>query len=207
MSIDINGWQLQLQPGLIEFVEEEYQTKEIAPPRELLFKALELTSKAETNVVIFGQDPYPTAGVATGLAFSSNNGLPASLRNLFKELESDLGIVRTNPNLEDWATQGVLLLNTALTVEIGNAGSHSKIGWIDVTKQVIEQLNDREDQIIYVLLGAHAHKLEGYIAADNIVLKYTHPSPLAAYRGFWGCQMFSEINENLQRLGKTKIEF
>lgn len=207
MEFYVNDWKLDIDKQLLDFIECEYSTKDIAPSRENLYKALELTSKTETKVVIFGQDPYPTKGVATGLAFSSNNVLPASLRNLFKELESDLGVVRTNTNLEDWATQGVLLLNTALTVEVGNAGSHSKIGWIEVTKQVIEQLNVREDSVVYVLLGAHAQKLEKYINEDNIVLKYTHPSPLSAYRGFWGCKMFSAINESLVRQGKSKINF
>lgn len=207
MLLEINNWKLDLEAEFVDFIDEEYKAKDIAPPKEKLYKALELTSPSDVKVVIFGQDPYPTKGVATGLAFSSNNVLPASLRNLFKELESDLGIVRTDTNLEDWALQGVLLLNTALTVEVGNAGSHSKVGWIEVTKQVIEQLNCRHDQVIYVLLGGHAQKLEKYIADKDIVLKYTHPSPLAAYRGFWGCKLFSAINANLEQLGHSKINF
>lgn len=205
--MEINGWKLDIDQELIDFIEKEYQTKEIAPSRDKIYHALELTSLADTKVVIFGQDPYPTKGVATGLAFSSNNGLPASLRNLFKELESDLGIVRTNPNLEDWAKQGILLLNTSLTVEVGNAGSHAKIGWIEVTKQVIEQLNMRPGKTIYVLLGAHAQKLEKFIADDELVLKFTHPSPLSAYRGFWGCKMYSQINNELAKLHLEPIEF
>ncbi len=205
--MEINGWKLDIDQELIDFIENEYQTKEIAPSRDKIYHALELTSLADTKVVIFGQDPYPTKGVATGLAFSSNNGLPASLRNLFKELESDLGIVRTNPNLEDWAKQGILLLNTSLTVEVGNAGSHAKIGWIEVTKQVIEQLNLRPGKTIYVLLGAHAQKLEKFIADDDLVLKFTHPSPLSAYRGFWGCKMYSQINNELAKLQLEPIEF
>lgn len=207
MKIVVNDWKLELDQQLVDFVTTEYKTKEIAPAKDKIYYALELTSLASTKVVIFGQDPYPTKGVATGLAFSSNDILPASLRNLFKELESDLGIVRTDTNLEDWAKQGILLLNTALTVEVGNAGSHSKVGWIEVTKQVIEQLNRRQEQVIYVLLGGHAQKLEKYIADKDIVLKYTHPSPLAAYRGFWGCKLFSEINTNLEQLGHSKINF
>lgn len=203
----INGWNINLEQEFIDFIETEYATKDIAPSRENLFKALELTSPSATKVVIFGQDPYPTKGVATGLAFSSNNTLPASLRNLFIELESDLGIKRTNPILDDWSQQGILLLNTSLTVVVGDAGSHSKIGWIDVTKQVIEQLNDRKEPVIYVLLGNHAKQLEKYIASKDIVLKYTHPSPLSAYRGFRGCKMFSNINQKLEALGSQKIDF
>ncbi len=207
MKLTINDWNLNIDQQLLEFVAEQYQTRDIAPAKDKIYHALELTSRADTKVVIFGQDPYPTKGVATGLAFSSNGVLPASLRNMFKELESDLGIIRTDTNLEDWATQGVLLLNTALTVEVGNAGSHSNIGWMEVTKQVIEQLNDRDDKVIYVLLGAHAQKLERYISDKDIVLKYTHPSPLAAYRGFWGCKMYSEINHQLAILSKSPINF
>lgn len=207
MQFTINDWNLDIDQQLLDFIDQEYQTKDIAPPRNLLYRALELTAKADTKVVIFGQDPYPTKGVATGLAFSSNQSLPASLRNLFKELETDLGIARANPNLEDWAEQGVLLLNTSLTVEVGNAGSHSNIGWIEVTKQVIDQLNQRNKPVIYVLLGGHAQKLERYIEGDNIVLKYTHPSPLSAYRGFWGCKMFSTINQHLVELGETPIDY
>lgn len=207
MELIVNDWKLNIEQQLIDFIDQEYQTKSIAPQRDKIYLALELTSKADTKVVIFGQDPYPTEGVATGLAFSSNLQFPPSLQNLFKELETDIGVVRTNTNLEDWAKQGILLLNTSLTVEVGNAGSHSKIGWIDVTKQVIEQLNERSQPVIYVLLGAHAQKLEKYISADNIILKYTHPSPLSAYRGFWNCKMFSAINNNLEQLGSTPINF
>lgn len=203
----INEWNINLDQEFIEFIESEYATKDVAPSRENLFKALELTSPSATKVVIFGQDPYPTKGVATGLAFSSNNTLPASLRNLFTELESDLGIKRTNPILDDWAQQGILLLNTSLTVVVGEAGSHSKIGWIDVTKQVIGQLNERKQPVVYVLLGNHAKQLEKYITTKDIVLKYTHPSPLSAYRGFWGCKIFSNINEQLAALGSEKINF
>lgn len=207
MKLEINDWQFNIDSELIDFIKHEYQTKVIAPPRENIDRALQLTAKAETKVVIFGQDPYPTSGVATGLAFSSNSQLPPSLRNLFKELESDLGIVRTDPNLEDWAKQGILLLNTSLTVEVGNPGSHSGIGWMDVTKQVIEQLNVQQRPIVYVLLGAHAQKLAKYIDDDNIILQYTHPSPLSAYRGFWGCKMFSAINNSLEQLGASPINF
>ncbi|WOO86671.1 uracil-DNA glycosylase [Mollicutes bacterium LVI A0039] len=203
----INDWHLDIDDQLVEFIDHEYQNKEIAPPRELLFRALELTSVQDVKVVIFGQDPYPTKGVATGLAFSSNGTLPASLRNMFKELYTDLNIIRTNTNLEDWAAQGVLLLNTSLTVEVGNAGSHSKIGWIDVTNQVIKQINDLHRSVVFVLLGTHAQKLSTSIDSKHVILKFTHPSPLSAYRGFWDCKMYSQINTNLLNHGYAPIDF
>ncbi len=207
MEIKIKDWQLNISNELWSKIEEEYKTKEITPSKKDIFKALELTSLEQTRVVIFGQDPYPTKGVATGLAFSSNGKLPASLRNLFKELEDDLGINRIETDLTDWAKQGILLLNTTLTVEVGNANSHSKLGWIDVTNQVIEQINEQSRPIIFVLLGGHAQKLEKLIAPHHCILKYTHPSPLSAYRGFFGSKMFSEINTTLTELGYSEIQF
>ncbi len=203
MEIKVNDWNLEICNDLLNKIEEEYKTKDIAPQKEDIFRALKLTSLEDTKVVIFGQDPYPTKGVATGLAFSSNGKLPASLRNMFKELESDLGIERVDTDLSDWAKQGVLLLNTTLTVEVGNANSHSKLGWISVTNQVIEQLNQKESPVIFVLLGGHAQKLEDKISQKHCILKYTHPSPLSAYRGFFGCNMYSNINTLLE---KNKIE-
>lgn len=207
MKIEINDWTLDVDHQLLEFIESEYKTKEIAPPQELIYKAFELTSLSNVNVVIFGQDPYPTKGVATGLAFSSNTNLPASLRNMFKELESDLGISRTDSNLDDWAKQGILLLNTALTVEVGNAGSHSNIGWFEVTTQVISQINDLSRPVIFVLLGSNAKKLRKYINTKHPVLEFTHPSPLSAYRGFFGSNMYSQINEQLKTNGYAEIDF
>lgn len=207
MEIKVNDWLLQLEDQLWDKVEDEYATKDIAPAKEDIFKALKLTPVENTRVVIFGQDPYPTKGVATGLAFSSHGTLPASLRNMFKELESDLGIARTDTDLSDWAKQGVLLLNTTLTVEVGNANSHSKLGWIDVTNQVIEQLNSKSEQVVFVLLGGHAQKLEKMIDEHHLVLKYTHPSPLSAYRGYFGCKMFSQINAALKVNGFEQIDF
>lgn len=203
----VNNWELELDQELIDFIDHEYVSKEIAPPKEALFRALELTSREAVNVVIFGQDPYPTKGVATGLAFSSNNTLPASLRNMFKELESDLGIKRVNPNLDDWAKQGVLLLNTALTVEIGKPGSHSQIGWLNVTKQVIAQINSFDRPVIFVLLGGHAKKLAKAIDQKHLIIECTHPSPLAAYRGFFDSKLFSKINDNLTLFGYPEIKF
>lgn len=207
MNKEINGWELNLSDHLVEFIADAYQNTNVAPAEENLYKAFELTPKEAVKVVIFGQDPYPTAGVATGLAFSSQTTLPASLRNMFKELESDLGIVRTNPNLDDWAKQGVLLLNTALTVEVGAPGSHSKVGWSDVTNQVIEQINQLEHVVIFVLLGGHAKRLKKQIADHHVVLEFVHPSPLSAYRGFFGSGMYSQINHQLAECGSEPIDF
>lgn len=203
----INKWCLNLSVEFEERIEFEYKTKEIEPPRELLYKALELTSPDNVKVVIYGQDPYPTKGVATGLAFSSNKTLPPSLRNMFKELESDLGITRTNYNLEDWAKQGVLLLNTTLTVEVGNAGGHKKIGWDDVINGINQQINNLERPILFVLLGNHAKQYKTEIASKHSVLEFTHPSPLSAYRGFFGSKMYTQINQELKKLGYSEINF
>lgn len=207
MKKQINGWNLELNQELVEFIEQAYQTTNVAPSQEKIYYALELTSISDVSVVIFGQDPYPTAGVATGLAFSSNNQLPASLRNMFKELEADLGVVRTDTNLADWARQGVLLFNTSLTVEVGNAGSHSKVGWQQVTEQVIDQINELDRKVIFVLLGGHAQKLKSKIDDHHVILEFVHPSPLAAYRGFFGSRMYSQINDNLETLGYPAIDF
>ncbi len=203
----INGWEINLSPELQAKIDSEYATKDITPPRSLLFKALELTAREQVKVVIYGQDPYPTHGVATGLAFSSNNGLPASLRNMFKELEADLGVIRTDPNLEDWAKQGILLLNSALTCEVGMAGSHSKLGWKDVVGDLTNQINQLDRPVIFVLLGGHAKQYKQIIDPKHIVLEFTHPSPLSAYRGFFGSKMYSKINQQLVDNGYTPIEF
>lgn len=207
MQKEINGWNLNLDQKLVDYIELAYKTTNVAPKQEKIYYALELTSIDDVSVVIFGQDPYPTAGVATGLAFSSNNQLPASLRNMFKELEADLGVIRSDTNLADWAKQGVLLLNTSLTVEVGNAGSHSNVGWQQVTEQVIEQINNLDRQVIFVLLGGHAQKLKSKIADQHVILEFVHPSPLAAYRGFFGSKMYSQINNNLEILGYPPIDF
>ncbi len=207
MIKQISDWQLEIEDSLWSQIQTEYKTKEITPPQDKLFLAFELTSLEQTKVVIFGQDPYPTRGVATGLAFSANNICPHSLRNLFKELHADLGIERTNTDLSDWAKQGVLLLNTALTVQVGKAGSHSKIGWDKLIYNVIDQLNVKNEKVIFVLLGNNAKKLKKNIKDSHIVLEFTHPSPLSAYRGFWGCKMFSAINDNLTQNNQTPIQF
>lgn len=207
MQKNINGWELEIDDTLWDFIVSEYAKKNIAPDFQNIFRAFELTSFSDTKVVIFGQDPYPTQGVATGLAFSSNTTLPASLRNMFKELNTDLGVSRTDSNLEDWSKQGVLLLNTALTVEVGKPGSHSKIGWIELVKQVILKISAKKEPVVFVLLGKQAQNLKRYIDSKDIILEFVHPSPLSAYRGFFGSKMFSKINNELEKHGYEEIIF
>lgn len=205
--LKVNDWKIELTEEFQQFINSEYETKDIAPNKDKLYYALELTSLRDVKVVIFGQDPYPTKGVATGLAFSSNGKLPPSLKNMYKELETDLGISRTDPNLEDLAKQGILLLNTSLSVEVGKPGSHSKIGWMNVTNQVIDQINNLDRPVVFVLLGNHAQGLKSKINDKHIILEYTHPSPLSAYRGFFGCKMFSTINRKLVENDYEEIKF
>lgn len=179
----------------------------IYPTANLRFRALQLCPPEAVRVVILGQDPYHTAGKADGLAFSIPSGFGgrlAALGNIFKELDADLGQVRTNTDLSDWARQGVLLLNTALTVADGAPKSHAKLGWSNLVDQVIAQTAQRPTA--YLLWGQDAHKRapEGDM---HLILKHTHPSPLSAYRGFFGSRPFSTLNEWLIATDKQPIEW
>lgn len=203
----VNGWNLEMNNELWKQIEEEYNCKNISPKREDMLKAFELTSLDNVKVVIFGQDPYPKEGVATGLAFSANGNVPASLRNMYKELEDDLGIVRTDPNLEDWAMKGILLLNTSLIVEVGNANSHKDLPWNELIEVVINQIDSTHSDVVYVLLGNNAKKLKQLISEKQTILEFVHPSPLSARRGYFGCKMFSKINASLKDNGKEQIDF
>lgn len=183
----------------------------VYPNPEQRFKALELTTFADTKVVILGQDPYHGPGQAHGLAFSVPNGLtkPPSLRNIHKELCSDLGI---NPpkhgDLSSWAKQGVLLLNSSLSVISGQAGSHSKLGWHTFTDQIIRHLNNRRQAIVFMLWGKHAMGKSDLITAkQHLVLTAAHPSPLSAYRGFFGCKHFSKANAYLKQNAHQAINW
>lgn len=191
---------------LMSQVNQAYQVSTIYPAYQNIFRAFELTPFAEVKVVIFGQDPYHN-GQATGLAFSvsSDEKLPASLRNIFQELESDLGIKRTNGDLTDWSKQGVLLLNTALTVEAHQANSHQNLGWSTFIQDVISYLNQRHD-IIYVLWGKQAQKLKPMIK-NGYFIESVHPSPLSAYRGFFGSAPFSKINQILAEKNEQLINW
>ena len=183
---------------LREFLKEEYSTKTIYPNMHNIFEALKHTSYKDTKVLILGQDPYHGENQAHGLAFSvqPNVAIPPSLLNIYKELKNDIGcFIPNNGYLIPWADQGVLLLNTALTVRAHEANSHKGKGWEIFTDRIIELLNDREDPVIFVLWGANARKKKDFIDLNkHYVLEAPHPSPLSASRGFFGCGHFSKIN-------------
>ena len=183
---------------------------EIFPKDDILFNAYNLCALSDVKVVIFGQDPYPKKGQADGLSFSSNfdNEIPKSLANIFKEIESDLGIINTSPELKNWAHQGVLLLNRYLSVEEGKPQSHSSIGWDNLTIATIKLLNDKRQNIVYLLWGNESKKLAEFINDEqNLVLISPHPSPLSAYRGFLGCKHFSKANNYLKSYNKEPINW
>lgn len=202
-------WQLQLETAfsspdfqkLEAFVEEAYMNHTIYPEKSHIFKAFQLTPFDQVRVVIIGQDPYHGPHQATGLSFSvpMTEKLPPSLRNIYKELYEDLGITRIHGNLEDWARQGVLMINDVLTVEAGKARSHRGKGWEKFTQAVIEKLNEKKDPVIFVLWGNDAIKKSDWIHPPHIIIKGPHPSPLSAYRGFFGSKPFSTINNNLDQ--------
>ena len=192
------------------FVKQEYKTKTIFPPYQNIFDALRFTDYDEVKVVILGQDPYHGLGEAHGLSFSVRNGvkMPPSLLNIFKELYSDLGIKRTKTDLTDWANQGVLLLNSIMTVEKDKPLSHKNKGWEMFTDTVISKLNERVDPIIFVLWGSFARSKKELITNKNhIIIESVHPSPLSASRGFFGSRPFSKINKYLKTMSKKEIEW
>jgi uracil-DNA glycosylase len=196
---------------LAQFVKEEYNTKTIYPPGGLIFNAFNLCPFQNVKAVIIGQDPYHGPGQAHGLCFSvrENVGFPPSLINIFKEIESDLGIKRpTNGNLERWAAQGVLLLNATLTVRAHLAGSHQKKGWEQFTDSVISKLNSEKEHVVFFLWGAYAQKKgETIDRSKHLVLESVHPSPLSASRGFFGNKHFSKCNNYLVENGIVPIDW
>lgn len=196
---------------LLSFLDEETkQGKKIYPPREDIFNAFRLTPYEKVKVVILGQDPYHGEGQAHGLCFSVRKGIkpPPSLVNIFKELKSDLGLpIPEHGCLEDWARQGVMLLNAVLTVEDGKAGSHHKKGWEQFTDKVVELLNQKEN-VVFVLWGSPAQKKAQQLdEKKHLVLKSVHPSPLSAHRGFFGTRPFSRINAYLKEHGMREIDW
>ena len=196
---------------LQDFLEEEYSSRRIFPPREDLFSAFRLTAPDKVRVLILGQDPYHDDGQAHGLAFSVRPGVrfPPSLRNIFQERLDDLGIpVPSHGSLESWAEQGVLLLNTVLTVRAHEPASHKKHGWEEFTDAVIRTVVSRTSPVVFVLWGAPAQKKKRLIdTTRHIVLESAHPSPLSAYRGFFGSRPFSRINEALRAHGFAEIDW
>ncbi|WP_322889232.1 MULTISPECIES: uracil-DNA glycosylase [unclassified Yoonia] len=182
--------------------------RDVLPPPALAFAALERCQPAAIKVVILGQDPYHTPDKADGLAFSINPafaGNLASLGNIFKEIQSDTGQSRSKTNLHDWADQGVLLLNTALSVAPGQAGAHSKLGWDVLVGQVLARLNPAPRA--FILWGAQAQKYAGPLAAHHLILTSAHPSPLSAHRGFFGSRPFSKVNDWLKDRGDIPINW
>lgn len=196
---------------LREFLKEEYSTKEIFPDMYEIFNALKYTSYKDTKVIILGQDPYHNNGQAHGLAFSVKKGIktPPSLLNIYKELNEEMGLyIPNNGYLVKWARQGVLLLNTALTVRAHQANSHKGMGWEIFTDNIIKKLSDREEAVIFVLWGANARSKKKLIdKSRHYILEAPHPSPLSAYRGFFDCGHFLKINEILESIGKEKIDW
>ena len=213
-----NDWDLILKDEfhkpyfikLVKFLNEECKKKVIYPKNSDLFKALKETSYKDVKVVILGQDPYHGENEANGLCFSVNHGVrtPPSLQNIFKELKNDLGIVRNDTDLSDWARQGVFLLNTVLTVEKDKANSHKDIGWEIFTDYVIKQINDKLNNVVFILWGRQARDKKRIITnPNNYIIESAHPSPLSAYNGFFGSKSFSKTNNYLISKNKEEIKW
>lgn len=195
---------------LTDFVRAEYGSSTIYPPPKFIFRAFELTPFDQVKVVILGQDPYHGKGQANGLCFAVNRGvrLPPSVKNIYKEIESDLGHPSRYPNgdLEEWAKQGVLLLNATLTVSEKSPGSHQNQGWEQFTDAVVKTLSDQKENLIFILWGAYAQKKGSVIDnTKHLVIKSPHPSPFSAHTGFFGSRPFSKCNDYLTLTGKEEI--
>lgn len=196
---------------LRDFLAKEYQSKTIYPNRYNIFEALKLTSYADTKVLILGQDPYHGENQAHGLAFSVQPGtaIPPSLLNIYKELKNDLGcVIPNNGNLEHWSKQGVLLLNTSLTVIKDSPNSHRGKGWEIFTDQIIKLLNEKDTPVVFILWGNNSKEKEKFITnKKHLILTSAHPSPLSASRGFFGCKHFSKTNKFLNENGISPIDW
>lgn len=195
---------------LKETLSSRYQSGNVFPPREEIYTAFDLTPFENVKVVILGQDPYHGEGQAHGLAFSVNDGikLPPSLRNIYKELEDDLGIKRHSGSLKDWAREGVLLLNTVLTVDESQANSHRGLGWEVFTDSVIEAVSDYLEGVVFILWGKPAQsKIKLIDTTKHHIIQSVHPSPLSAYRGFFGSKPFSQTNDYLVSQGLKAIDW
>ena len=192
----------------VDNINKKRQVATIYPPKELVFKVFDLPLQ-DIKVVILGQDPYHNPGQACGLSFSVNDGvpLPKSLINIYKELYDDLGIIPAKTgNLEKWFKQGIFLLNSVLTVE--EPASHSNIGWQDFTDYIIETISQKNNNVVFVLWGSYARSKKTLIdSSRHKIIESPHPSPLSAYRGFFGSKVFSRINSYLEEVGKKPIDF
>ena len=219
MSAIANDWLPVLQPefnkeyyrNLYQKIKEEYNTRQIFPASEDIFNALHLTPLNQVKVVILGQDPYHEIGQAHGLCFSVKKGvdIPPSLVNIYKELHDDLGCtIPEHGYLVKWAEQGVLLLNTVLTVRAHQANSHKGLGWEQFTDAILQAVNRQDRPVVYLLWGAPAQRKKVMLTNPrHLVLEAPHPSPLSAYRGFFGCRHFSKTNEFLQANGCEPIDW
>ena len=215
----MNTWSALLQreigserhTELQQFIAHERLVSTVFPPAQDVYAAFELTPFESTKVVVLGQDPYHGLGQAHGLSFSvrGNTPIPPSLRNIFQELFTDVAIQREQDgDLTGWARQGVLLLNTTLTVREGEPGSHKNRGWEHITDTVMNALNEKPTRVVFVLWGAHARNKKTLITqAHHVVIESAHPSPLSAHRGFFGSKPFSQINSALEEAGLSPIEW
>ena len=196
---------------LREYLKEEYAQGPVYPPKEDIFNALKYTDYDDVKVVLLGQDPYHGPGQAHGFAFSVQRGvkIPPSLQNMYKELQTDLGCTIPNHgNLLEWANQGVLMLNTVLTVREGQPNSHKGKGWEEITDSIIRHLDKREKPLVFLLWGANArNKVPLIHGMHHLVLAAPHPSPLSAWQGFFGCKHFSKANDFLTATGQSPIDW
>lgn len=204
-------WQEPYFKKLSQFVHEEYQRHEVYPPKQNVFAAFENCPYTNIKVVILGQDPYHEPHQAHGMCFSVNPGvvIPPSLRNIYQELNKELGCkIPNNGYLMPWAKQGVFLLNTVMTVERGKANSHAGHGWETFTDHVIAHINEKEDPVVFLLWGRNARNKANMIdRSKHLVLECAHPSPLSAYHGFFGCNHFIQTNQFLKAQGKEPIDW
>ncbi len=208
LSDDFNS---PLYLNIREFLKEEYRTKTIYPNMYDIFNAFKFTSFSNVKVVILGQDPYHNEGQAMGLSFSVPDGvdIPPSLVNIYKEISSDINApIPKSGNLTKWAKNGVLLLNTVLTVRAHNANSHKSCGWEKFTDGVIKKLSDKKEHLVFILWGGNARSKKSLIDTNkHLVLESVHPSPLSAYNGFFGCKHFSKCNEYLSKYNIDVIDW
>ncbi len=196
--------------ALVEFVKNEYRTKKVYPQAKNIFRAFDLCPLNEVKVVILGQDPYHGPNQANGLCFAVNEGFahPPSLRNIFQEIYANLGYYPKSSSLTAWAKQGVLLLNSSLTVIAGQAGSHQGKGWEKFTDAVIKTVSSRQNNVVFILWGRYAQNKEKLIdIKKHLIIKSPHPSPLSAHRGFFGSKPFSKVNKYLKWHGKKEIDW
>ena len=220
MSMLTNDWSLALKDefnkpyyrDLYRFVKEEYSTRVVYPPADDIFNALHLTPLKDVKVLILGQDPYHNEHQAHGLSFSvlpDQKDIPPSLQNIYKELQEDLGCyIPNNGYLKKWADQGVLMLNTVLTVRAHEPNSHQGRGWENFTDAIIQAVNQKDEPVVYMLWGKPAQsKIPMLTNPKHVILKAPHPSPLSAYRGFFGCKHFSKCNEFLSQNGLEPIDW